>query len=377
MMIAIPKEEDDNEKRVPLLPKDVKDLIGKGAQVKIESGLGEGLGLSDSAYKEVGTIVNDNRKSLISSADLVIRVRKPPVDEMAWHKKDCIHLSYLDPFHEINLVKLMASNSINALSMEMIPRITRSQKMDALSSQASLAGYVAVILGAERSQKIFPMMMTAAGTIAPARVFVIGAGVAGLQAIATAKRLGARVEAFDTRPVVKEQVESLGARFIEIDVGETGQTDDGYAKALTPEQLEKQRQGMARVCSYSDVVITTAQVFGRKAPRIISKDMIANMEPGSIVIDMAVETGGNVEGSELDMEIDIEGVKIIGYANLPARVPVHASQMYSSNITNLIKEFWDPKAKTMILNREDEILQGCLITFKGEVVNERIKKLVS
>src|SRR3989338_5761954 len=203
------------------------------------------------------------------------------------------------------------------------------------------------------------MMMTPSGTITPARVFVIGAGVAGLQAIATAKRLGARVEAFDTRPVVEEQVQSLGAKFIKIDLGETGQTKDGYAKALTPEQIEKQRQGMAKVCASSDVVITTAQLFGRKAPVIVTKDMVAQMKPGSIIVDMAVESGGNVEGSKVDEEVETSnGVRIIGFANLPGRVAIHASQMYSCNLTNLIESYWNAEEKTFKLNPEDETIKG-------------------
>ena len=257
--------------------------------------------------------------------------------------------------------------------MEMIPRTTIAQKMDALSSQANLAGYVTVILAAERINKILPMMMTPAGTITPARVFVIGAGVAGLQAIATAKRLGARVEAFDTRPVVEEQVQSLGAKFVKIDLGETGQTKDGYAKALTPEQIQKQREGMAKVCANADIVITTAQLFGRKAPIILTKDMLNQMKPGSIVVDMAVESGGNVEGSKVNEEIDINGVTIIGLGNLPGRVAVHASQMYSSNLTNLLESYWDQEQKIFNLKLEDEIIKGCLITHDGKIVNEMIK----
>ena len=375
MKIAVPREAAPNENRVALIPKNVKDLVEKEAQVEIENGLGETIGLTDSDYEGAGASINASRQALLSSADLVVRVRKPTPEEIEWLKTNCIHISYLDPFNEIELVKSMAAQSISSISMEMIPRITRAQKMDALSSQASLAGYAAVILAAERSNKVFPMMMTPAGTIAPSRVFVIGAGVAGLQAIATAKRLGARVEAFDTRPVVKEQVQSLGARFIEIDIGETGQTKEGYAKALTPEQLELQRQGMAKVCAYSDVVITTAQVFGRKAPIIIKKDMLASMQRGSIIIDMAVESGGNVEGSQLDKEVIVDGVALIGYSNFPGRAAVHASQMYSSNIYNLIAEFWDSETKSMRLNHDDEILQGCLITHASEIVNKKISEL--
>jgi NAD(P) transhydrogenase subunit alpha len=259
--------------------------------------------------------------------------------------------------------------------MEMVPRSTRAQKMDALSSQANLAGYVTVILAARYSPRIFPMMMTPAGTIAPARVFIIGAGVAGLQAIATAKRLGARVEAFDTRPVVAEQVQSLGAKFVQIDLGETGQTAQGYARELTPEQIELQRQGMKKVIAGSDVVITTAQVFGRPAPRIVSRDMVEGMRPGSVVVDLAVESGGNVEGSVLNEVVDVNGVTVIGLGNLPSAVARNASEMYGNNIVNLLDEFWDKEKKSFDLDPSDDIVKGCVITRGGEIVNETIKKL--
>jgi NAD(P) transhydrogenase subunit alpha len=246
--------------------------------------------------------------------------------------------------------------------------------MDALSSQANLAGYVAVILAADRLPKIFPMLMTPAGTIAPARVFIIGAGVAGLQAIATARRLGARVEAFDTRAVVKEQVQSLGAKFVEIDLGETGQTAQGYAKALTPEQLEKQRQGMAKVCTQSDVIITTAQLFGRRAPMVLNQDIINQIKPGTIIVDLAVESGGNVEGSKLDDEVlTPHGVHILGIGNLPGRVAVHASQVYSANLHNLLEEYWDNDSKAFKLNLDDEIIKAALITHQGKLVNDMVK----
>jgi NAD(P) transhydrogenase subunit alpha len=254
----------------------------------------------------------------------------------------------------------------------MIPRTTIAQKMDVLSSQANLAGYVAVILAAERQQKILPMMMTAAGAIAPARVFVIGAGVAGLQAIATAKRLGARVDAFDVRPEVQEQILSLGAKPLSVDLGETGKTKDGYARQLTDEQLDRQRQAMARQCAQSDIVITTAKVFGKKAPLIVTNDMLDGMKPGSIVVDMAVETGGNVEASEPDREVERNGVTIIGRPELERMVPVPASQMFSSNLYNFIEHFWDEETAAFKLDRDDEIMQGCLITHDGEIVNEAI-----
>ena len=373
MIIGIPKEIHPGEQRTAIIPASVEKLVKKGAQITVETGIGATIGISDEEYKKAGANISD-RASLLSSSDIVMRLRKPPQEEISKLKKGSIHISFLDPFNEPQLLEEFSKNQISAISMEMIPRSTIAQKMDALSSQANLAGYVTVILAAERLNKILPMMMTPSGTITPSRVFVIGAGVAGLQAIATAKRLGARVEAFDTRAVVEEQVQSLGAKFVKIDLGETGQTKDGYAKALTPEQIEKQQQGMAKICANSDIVITTAQLFGRKAPVIITKEMVAAMQPGSVIVDMAVESGGNVEGSKVDEEIEVNGVLIIGLGNLPGRVATHASQMYSSNLTSLIESYWDEEQKTFNLNLEDETIQGCLITHKGEIVNATVKK---
>jgi NAD(P) transhydrogenase subunit alpha len=376
MIIGIPKENFPGETRVALIPPSIDKLVKKGAQVQIESGLGESVNLTDSDYQKAGAVITD-RNTVLSSSDITLRLRKPNIDEIPRLKKGSLHISFLDPFNEAALIEAFCKAGVNAISMEMIPRSTIAQKMDALSSQANLAGYVAVVLAAERSTKIFPMMMTPAGTISPAKVFIIGAGVAGLQAIATAKRLGARVEAFDTRPVVKEQVQSLGAKFVEIDLGETGQTKDGYAKALTPEQLEIQRQGMAKVCAGSDIVITTAQLFGRKSPIIVTKDMLAQMKPGSIIVDLAVESGGNVEGAKLNEEVLVNGVRIIGLGNLPAHVAVHASQMYSSNLTNFLETFWNAESKTFKLDLNHEIIKGCLITHDGAIINEQIKKALN
>jgi NAD(P) transhydrogenase subunit alpha len=258
--------------------------------------------------------------------------------------------------------------------MEMIPRTTRAQKMDALSSQASLAGYVMVMQAANRLNRILPMMMTPSGTIKPAKVFVIGAGVAGLQAIATAKRLGARVTAFDTRAVVAEQVESLGASFLKIDLGETGQTSDGYAHQLTPEQLAKQQQGQADEIAKSDIVITTAQLFGRKPPVLVTKDTVLSMQPGSVVVDMAAETGGNVEGSVPGEVVELDGVTIIGSGNWSGQVSRDASNMYSNNLFNLVDEYWNAEQKTFEIDLNDDILSGCVITHAGEIVNETIRK---
>jgi NAD(P) transhydrogenase subunit alpha len=358
-----------------MIPDIVDRFIRHGAPVTVESGIGETCRYTDEAYEKVGASVSSDRAGSLKSADVVLRLRKPPLEEIAGLKKGAIHVSFLDPFNEPALIDELVKHGITAISMEMIPRTTLAQKMDALSSQANLAGYVAVILGAERMDKVLPMMMTPAGTIAPSRVFIIGVGVAGLQAIATAKRLGARVDAFDTRPVVEEQVRSLGAKFVKVDLGETGQTKDGYAKELTPEQQEKQRKAMAKVCAQSDLVITTAQLFGRKAPIIVTKDMVADMMPGSVLVDLAVETGGNVEGSEVDKEVDVNGVRIIGLGNLPGRVAVHASQMYSANMSAFFETFWKEEEKKLVLDWDDEIIQGCVITHEGEIRNEMIKKL--
>ncbi|HQP11037.1 MAG TPA: NAD(P) transhydrogenase subunit alpha, partial [Candidatus Omnitrophota bacterium] len=304
MIIGVPKEIFPGEKRAALTPQSVERLVKKGADVVVESGIGSTIHLSDDDYKKAGATVTD-RLSVLTSADLTLRVRKPPIEELSQLKKGSIHISLLDPFTETQIVRELAQNQISAISMGMIPRTTIAQKMDALSSQANLAGYVSVLLAAEKIDKIFPMMITPAGTLVPTRVFIVGAGVAGLQAIATAKRLGARVEAFDTRPVVKQEVESLGAKFVKLDV-ESSQNKDGYATALTPEQMEAQRRGMQKVCAASDIVITTAQLFGRKAPVIITKDMIDHMKPGSVIVDIAVESGGNVEGSKLDETVKTE-----------------------------------------------------------------------
>ena len=374
MNLAVPREVHPGEVRVALIPEHVAKLVKAGAEVTIESGLGQPLRIADEKYTEAGASVVADHNQLIQNADVVLRIRKPLVEEVERMKPGCIYISLLDPFNERELIDMFVAKNISAVSMEMIPRITRAQKMDVLSSQANLAGYVAVILAAERLDKILPMMMTPAGTISPARVFIIGVGVAGLQAIATAKRLGARVEAFDTRPVVEEQVKSLGARFVKIDLGETGQTKDGYAKALTEEQLQKQREGMAKVCALSDIVITTAQLFGRRAPVIVTGKMVRGMSKGSVIVDLAVEGGGNVAGSQIDRELDVDGVRIIGLGNLPGRVTVHASQMFSSNLYNLVEDFWNDEEKRIDLNLEDEIVKGCVITHQGKIVNEMIAK---
>ena len=372
MKISVPRETHPGETRAPLIPNTAEKLVKLGAQVEVEAGLGAAAGFPDEAYSMAGATVVTDRKSLISSGDIVLRLRKPPAEEVNWLRQGSIHASLLDPFNEKELVHKLAERGVSAISMEFIPRTTRAQKMDVLSSQANLGGYEAVILAARYSNKIFPMMTTAAGTILPSKVFIIGVGVAGLQAIATAKRLGAKVTAYDTRPVVEEQVKSLGAQFLKIDLGETGQTKEGYAKALTEEQIQKQRDAMKKTCGDSDVVITAAQVFGRKAPILVSEEMLDAMKPGSIVVDLAVETGGNVAGMQYDQVIDRKGVKIVGISNLPGRAPFHASQVYSANLLALVSEYWDKEQNAFVLNLEDEIIHGCLVTHGGKIVNERL-----
>jgi NAD(P) transhydrogenase subunit alpha len=375
--VAVPKEIHAGETRSALVPQHVARLVKLGARVEVESGLGLGAGHRDEAYAGAGATVRRDRNELVRAADIVLIVRKPSHEEASTLRTGAVLVGLLDPFQSPDLVAALAAREVSALSMELVPRSTRAQKMDVLSSQASLAGYAGIIVAAEQSDKIFPMMMTPAGTLLPARVFVIGAGVAGLQAIATAKRLGAKVEAYDPRPIVEEQVRSLGARFVKIDLGETGQTEQGYARALTDEQLKIQREAMKRHCAESDVVITAAQVFGRRAPILVTSEILDAMRPGSVVVDLAVESGGNVEDVELGQIADRRGVKIVGLANLPGCVPVHASQMYSSNVIALLEEFWDRDAKALRLNLDDEIIKGCLVTHAGKIVNERLASTTS
>ena len=378
MRIFVPKETDPGEPRTAVTPDAVQRYRRKeGAVVAVESGAGAGCHFSDDQYREAGAEVVADRPQELAKADVVLRVRRPPDDEVPRMKNGAIHVSFLDPFNEPQLIDALARQGVSAISVELVPRSTRAQKLDALSSQHNIAGYAMVVLAAERLGAVMPMMMTPSGTLQPARAFIIGAGVAGLQAIATAKRLGARVEAFDTRPVVEEQVKSLGARFIKVDLGETGQTDQGYAQELTPEQLAKQRELMADTCANADIVITTAQLFGRKAPVVLSAEVVGRMKAGSIIVDYAVESGGNVEGSVAGKEIQVDGVRIIGLRNIPGRYAASASAMYANNLYNYVDEFWDDQSKGVKLDREDEIIAGSLVTHDGRMVNEMVRKITS
>lgn len=371
--ILVCKEKDERETRVALIPDDIKKLVTMGFSFQVVNGAGVKSGFSDESYVAAGAKIIQKEEDGYDSSEIIVRIMKP--QSIKGIKKDTLHLSYLDPFNETELLNEFASSGIQAVSLEMIPRSTLAQKMDVQSSQTSLAGYVAVVNATAHLPKILPMMVTPAGTINPARVFIIGVGVAGLQAIATAKRLGARVDAFDTRPVVEEQVKSLGASFVKIDLGEMGQTAQGYAKELTPEQIAKQKEAQAKVCERSNIVITTAKVFGRKAPRLIEKSVIDRMMPGSIIVDMAVSTGGNVEGSKpFENVVTENGVTIMSGDLLERQVPYDASKMFSGNITAFLTHFYDKDAKEFKVNLEEPIMKGCLLTSGGQIVHERFVK---
>lgn len=370
MICYVPAENTGRDTRAALTPATASALVKLGLELRAQAGLGLASHYADADYTAAGATLTNDHDAELAAADIVLRVRKPSLDEIRRMKRGALNVSFLDPFNEAELIAAFAAAGVSAVSLEMIPRTTLAQKMDALSSQASLAGYAAVIEAAQRLQMALPMMMTPAGTIMPARVFVIGAGVAGLQAIATAKRLGARIDAFDTRPIVEEQVRSLGAKFVKIDLGQTGQTAGGYAQALTPEQIAKQQAGMAKICAQSDIVITTAKVFGRKAPRVITQAMLDGMKRGSVVVDLAVESGGNVEGSRSGEDVvTANGVTIVGHPNLEGTVAYHATQVLAANFAAWLTHFWDDKAKTLRLDPADEILKGCLITHGGAIVH--------
>ena len=371
MIIAALKSPDATDLRSVIHPETLSKLIElEGTSMMFESGIGKGINVSDEALKTLG-LTCSSRDECLNKGNVIITPSPLTSSETSQIQPGASVIGMLNPFYAQDELKAMAAAKLNAVSMEFIPRITRAQKMDVLSSQANLAGYAAVLEAAQHLNSALPMMMTAAGTLKPARVFVIGVGVAGLQAIATAKRLGARVEAFDTRDVVEEQVKSLGAKFVKIDLGETGQTDQGYAKELTEEQIAKQKELQSLVCARSDIVITTAQIFGRPAPRIIDEATIKLMKPGSVILDMAVETGGNVEGSAVDEVIDINGVKVVGVSNLSSRVSNHASFALSNNIINWITDFYDPESGALNFDFEDEVIQSSVLVFGGEIKNER------
>ena len=372
LKIAALKSTNSKDERSPIHPDTISMLLNLGVEIVFEEDIGNGINVNNKVFEELN-LTKSSRKDCIKDSDLIITNQPLEISELSEIKPGASILGMVNPFSNKELIEGCASRKINLVSMEFIPRITRAQKMDVLSSQANLAGYVAVIESSRHLSTALPMMMTAAGTLKPAKVFVIGVGVAGLQAIATAKRLGARVEAFDTRDVVEEQVQSLGAKFVKIDLGETGETDQGYAKELTPEQIQKQKELQSKVCERSDIVITTAQLFGRPAPLLIDNNTIDKMSSGSVIFDMAVESGGNVEGSQPDEIIIRNGVKIIGISNLASKVAGHASLALSNNYNNWITDFFDEEKSKINFDFDDEIIQSSVLVYDGEIKNERFK----
>ena len=368
MKIGVPKETMPGETRVGLVPETVGRLTKAGNTVVVERGAGVASAFPDDVYEKAGAQIVDDA----FDAELVAKVQRPTDAEIGRLRAGTVLIAFLQPLVNTDLARRLAERSVTAFSMDAIPRITRAQPMDALSSQATVAGYKAVLLAAAALPKFFPMLTTAAGTIAPAKALVIGAGVAGLQAIATARRLGAVVEAFDTRPVVKEQVQSLGAKFLEIELGEQGEGTGGYAKELSEEAHRKEQELVGEHVKDADVVITTALVPGRRAPILVTADMVKGMKPGSVIVDLAAEMGGNCELTSPGETVVREGVTIHGEVNWPSTVSIHASQLYSRNVGSLLGLL--VKDGALALDMNDEIIKGALITYQGEVVHEATKK---
>jgi NAD(P) transhydrogenase subunit alpha len=370
--ILIPIETASGERRVSATPSAVKKLKGLGCEVFVESSAGELSGFNDTLYKESGgEIVSKSNINIWENADVVFCVQPPSESNLSKLKKGAILLGLLNPYANEKLQKTITSQKISALSMELLPRISRAQSSDVLSSQANIAGYKAVLLAASELDRYFPMLMTAAGTVQPAKVVVLGGGVAGLQAVATAKRLGAIVFVSDIRPAVKEQVESLGARFIELpEIDEKPGESGGYAKAVTPEFLSKQKATLTKYLSEADVAVCTAQVLGKKAPVLIDSNMIEKMRPGAVVIDLAVSQGGNCEGTKSNETIIRNGVKLIGAGELPSSVPYDASTLYAKNLTSLITPFI--KDGVINLDKEDELISGCLLSNEGVILQNKV-----
>jgi NAD(P) transhydrogenase subunit alpha len=377
MIVGVARETDPGEHRVALVPAVLPSLSKLGIKAVVQRSAGAKAGFSDATYEEQGATVVADRSEVFSQSEVLVRLHGLENDsaDLRLLKADQVVLGLLDPYGNLQVFQTLAEKGVIALAMELLPRISRAQPMDALSSMATIAGYKAVLIAANKLPKMFPLMMTAAGTITPARVFVIGAGVAGLQAIATARRLGAVVNAYDVRPAVKEQVESLGAHFVEIDLETQGsETSGGYAKAMDENFYRKQREMMTKVLAESDVVITTAAIPGKKAPILITKEMVTGMRPGSVILDLASETGGNCELTSPGETVDHQGTSIIGPLNLPSTIPYHASQMYSRNISAFLQLL--VKDGKFSLDLQDQILKETLITQNKEVVNPRVRELL-
>ena len=379
MIVGVPREIASGECRVALVPDAVKVLLKAAVDVVVESGAGVAAGFPDADFEAAGARISSDAGEVLGS-DLVLKVRAPQETGEGNHEVDRLRegaslICFLNPLDQPQLAERLAKRRVDSFSMELMPRVTRAQSMDALSSQSTISGYRAVLLAALRLPRIFPMLVTAAGTLQPAKVLVIGAGVAGLQALGTARRLGAVTSAYDTRDVVKEQVESVGARFVELDL-DTGDSEDsgGYAKSQSDEFYQRQRDQLAEHVAKADVVITTALVPGQQAPLLIEESAVRAMRPGSVVVDLAAEKGGNCGGTQADQEVDLDGVKVLGPTNLPSEVPAHASQMYARNITTFLEHLLEEGALKVDL--EDEITAGTLIVHQGAIVNERVLGLL-
>jgi NAD(P) transhydrogenase subunit alpha len=372
MKVAVAAEVDAGEPRVAATPETIKKMIALGADIAVEPGAGVKSGILDADYSAAGATVT---KDAANGADIVLKVRRPLASELSRYKRGAIIIAVMDPYGHDEALRALADAGVIAFAMELLPRITRAQVMDVLSSQANLAGYRAVIDAAAEYGRALPMMMTAAGTVPATKVFVMGAGVAGLQAIATARRLGAIVTATDVRPAAKEQVESLGAKFIAVEDEEfkAAETAGGYAKEMSKEYQAKQAALVADHIKKQDIVITTALIPGRPAPRLISKDMVASMRPGSVVVDLAVERGGNVEGVKADDVVDLGGVKIVGYGNVPGRLAATASSLYAKNLLAFLDVLIDKKTKTLAINWDDDIVKATALTRDGAVVHPNFK----
>jgi NAD(P) transhydrogenase subunit alpha len=376
MKLAIPKERRPGENRVAASPDTVKKLSALGFKVAVETGAGLEAAVSDDAFKEAGAEIAKDEAAALKDADIVFKIQRPTEDEIKLMKKGAMVIAIMAPHNDPDTVAACAKAGLTTVAMELMPRITRAQSMDVLSSQSNLAGYRAVIDAASAFSRAFPMMMTAAGTVPPAKAFVMGAGVAGLQAIATAKRLGAIVSATDVRRAAAEQVQSLGGKFIMVETEADMETEGGYAKELSPEDQKKQAELVAEHIKGQDIVITTALIPGRPAPRLITTEMVKSMKPGSVIIDLAVEAGGNVEGAKADETVDVGGVKVIGYSNMAGRVAVNASALFARNLLNFIQPLVDSEADkpALKLDWEDEILKAVVLTRDGEIVHPDLKK---
>ena len=375
MKIGVLSETHQGERRVALVPDMAVKLAASGFEVVVEAGAGEQADFTDDAYREAGVAVEADRRALLGTADVVLSVQPPRCEDVALLRAGAATISFLQPATQGVVVEALAARGVTAFSLELLPRISRAQSMDALSSQASLAGYKAVLMGASRVGKFLPMLMTAAGTIPPARVLVLGAGVAGLQAIATARRLGAVVEAYDVRPAVKEEVKSLGATFLEFELeAQEEEGEGGYAHQQSEEFLTKQRELLTERVAAADVVITTAAVPGQQAPLLVTALMVKGMRRGSVIVDLAAETGGNCEVTQPGQVVEVDGAWVDGTTNVPSTVAFHASQLYARNVANLLQHLVsDGELK---LDFEDEITRGCCVTHAGQVVNERARQLM-